>query len=389
MVILLILVVCFFVQIVLLIQLLTSISRYKITLSELDKIKRLEDVPTVSLCIPARNETHALSDCLSSVIASDYPKLEVIVLDDCSQDETSNIIKGFAHDGVRFVKGEIPSDGWLGKNHAYQTLAQEARGEYLVFMSVDTRISPESISQLVSYMQLKKLSMTSVLPRRLDNLKLSVLLAPLRYFWQIVTPLKFNTPLATSLWAVQAENLSEIGGFEVHKDSIDLENRLASAFETKDEYRFLVASDNLKVSYEKQLRSQYDTAVRLWYPTLGRSFLKVTFVIFAHFILFVLPSLLLIQALLEYGSNEGYIKPFWVLALFGSFLSGFVYMIYFRTIKKLDSLTDMITIALSFFLLPILALQEIALIAISFVQYKRGKVSWKGRNICFPVLRKV
>jgi hypothetical protein len=38
--------------------------------------------------------------------------------------------------------------------------------------------------------------------------------------------------------------------------------------------------------------------------------------------------------------------------------------------------------------LPILAIQEIILIIVSFIQYKRGKVDWKGRNICYPITKR-
>src|SRR5690606_10627587 len=61
-----------------------------------------KELPTVSVCIPARNETNALEDCLRSMLANDYPKLEILVLDDCSQDRTAEVIKSFAHAGVRF-----------------------------------------------------------------------------------------------------------------------------------------------------------------------------------------------------------------------------------------------------------------------------------------------
>ncbi|MEK7621000.1 MAG: hypothetical protein AAB395_01455, partial [Patescibacteria group bacterium] len=61
---------------VFLFQLTLSSQRYKPKPGELGKINRLDDVPSVSLCIPARNETHALADCLTSAISSDYPKLE-------------------------------------------------------------------------------------------------------------------------------------------------------------------------------------------------------------------------------------------------------------------------------------------------------------------------
>jgi glycosyltransferase involved in cell wall biosynthesis len=209
-----------FILCMLFIQLASNVKRYKPALSESDDVFPLVDMPTISLCIPARNETHALEDCLSSVIVSDYPKLEVIVLDDCSQDRTPQIIRGFAQDGIRFVRGKEPSDGWLGKNNAYEVLAREARGKYLIFMSVDTRLEPRTLSRLINYMQTNKLSMVSVLPRRMGSWKSSILFAPLRYFWQVIMPLGLNTPTATSLWAVQNDSLAEIGGFSVHKDNI-------------------------------------------------------------------------------------------------------------------------------------------------------------------------
>jgi hypothetical protein len=68
-----------------------------------------KELPSVSVLIPARDETDALQVCLQSLIANDYPKLEIIVLDDCSINRrTPEIIRSFAHDGVRFVPGNIP-----------------------------------------------------------------------------------------------------------------------------------------------------------------------------------------------------------------------------------------------------------------------------------------
>ncbi len=369
-------------------QLSTHYSRYKIKPGTIEKANRLEDTPTVSLCIPARNETHALADCLTSAVSSDYPKLEIIVLDDCSQDKTSEIIRGFAHDGVRFVRGEAPSDSWLGKNNAYQTLQDQAKGDYLVFMSVDTRVEPASISRLIAYMQLEKLSMTSVLPRRYDNLRSSVIFAPLRYFWQVVTPLKFNTPVATSLWSIRSDDLKEIGGFSRFKDKVDVENRLASQLSVGDEYHFLIANDLLQASYQKTWQSQADTAIRLWYPNLNQNYLFAFCVVLAHLLLFVLPFVIVVQSLLSLGSTNGYIKGYWVIAPIVCILSGYIYLLYFCRTKNVTGVKDYIVVLVSFFAMPYLALQESALIVTSFVQYKRGKVNWKGRNICYPTIQR-
>jgi len=112
-----------------------------------------KDLPTVSVCIPARNEKHAMTQCLERVLASDYEKLEVVVFDDSSNDETSVLIRSFAHAGVRFVPGtELPGE-WLGRNRALDILAHEASGDYIVFMDVDTYITVNSITKLMSYMK--------------------------------------------------------------------------------------------------------------------------------------------------------------------------------------------------------------------------------------------
>src|SRR5688500_11530400 len=69
------------------------------------EIKLRTEMPSVTVCIPARNEMHALAECLERVLASDYEKLEILVFDDSSLDDTPTLIKSFAHEGVRFVPG--------------------------------------------------------------------------------------------------------------------------------------------------------------------------------------------------------------------------------------------------------------------------------------------
>lgn len=127
-----------------------------------------DDLPTVSVCIPARNETNAMTECLESVLGSDYPKLEVIVLDDNSSDNTSHLIKAFAHGGVRFIKGDPLPDDWLGKNFALETLLGDASGKYVLFMDVDTSVTRSSIRLMVEQLKRDNVDMLSVIPQRYD-----------------------------------------------------------------------------------------------------------------------------------------------------------------------------------------------------------------------------
>jgi glycosyltransferase involved in cell wall biosynthesis len=105
----------------------------------------------VSVLIPARNEKLHIQGCLESVLASDTSgfRMEVLVLDDRSEDETAALIQAIADRDprVRLLHGvELPA-GWMGKSHACHRLVQEARGEWFMFVDADVRLEPAAIRQ--------------------------------------------------------------------------------------------------------------------------------------------------------------------------------------------------------------------------------------------------
>ena len=213
--------------------------------------RRVSDLPSVSVCIPARNETHAMTQCLESVVASTYPKLEIIVLDDASADNTSFLIKSFAHAGVRFVEGSRLPHDWLGKNHALQGLLEQSSGRYILYVDVDTRLQPDTIGQLVAYATKEQAQMVSVLPQRSDGWRLSVLFSPLRYFWELVLHRQKSPAVASSAWLIDRHVLLESGGFSNVALDVQPEARLAAAMTLSDQYRFLISTPELGVTYEK------------------------------------------------------------------------------------------------------------------------------------------
>ncbi|MCE9602919.1 MAG: glycosyltransferase [Gemmatimonadetes bacterium] len=127
------------------------------------------DAPLVSVIIPARNEAPNIARCLRSVLASAYPALEVIVVDDHSSDGTGDIARAIAAEdaAARRVPGEsrasrqpaprvrvIPAPdlapGWFGKQWACQAGAQVATGPLLCFTDADTSHGPELIPRSVN-----------------------------------------------------------------------------------------------------------------------------------------------------------------------------------------------------------------------------------------------
>ncbi len=120
----------------------------------------------VSVIVPARNEQDALERCLASLAGQDYPDLEVIVVDDRSEDATAEIARRFSAGDSRFryVRVEQLPEGWLGKNHAAYVGSTAARGDFLLFTDADVVFEPSAIRKAVTYMLRRRLDHLTLLP---------------------------------------------------------------------------------------------------------------------------------------------------------------------------------------------------------------------------------
>lgn len=125
------------------------------------------DPPLVSVLIPAKDEERSIADCVMSVLAQSYLRIEVLVVDDRSEDGTANVVRGIAaHDPrVRLISVQSLPAGWTGKNHALVCGANQARGDWLLFIDSDTRHEPENLSVLMEYCRQEEADLVSVLPR--------------------------------------------------------------------------------------------------------------------------------------------------------------------------------------------------------------------------------
>jgi len=110
--------------------------------------------PLVSVIIPARNEAGNIGPCIDRVLAQTWTDLEVVVLDDASDDGTADEIRSRAEkDGrVRVVQGQARPDGWMGKVWACNVAQHQARGTVLLFIDADVRLAPEAVRQSRAYL---------------------------------------------------------------------------------------------------------------------------------------------------------------------------------------------------------------------------------------------
>jgi hypothetical protein len=337
------------------------------------------DLPTLSVAIPARNETDDLKACLDSLVASSYPKLEILVLDDCSQNKhTPDIIKDFAHAGVRFIAGKTPPKHWLAKNYAYQQLLEEANGEIVLFCGVDTIFQVTSLEAMVTTLLAQKMSMISILPHNVLAASLNPeasVVQPLRYGWELALPRNWlkRPPVLSTCWLISAKLLTSSGGFKAITNSTSVESYFARLAAAKPNgYGFFQSGKLFGLSSHKSTSEQRATAIRTRYPQMHRRPELVMAVSLAELILLVLPYALFVYALASQS---------WLMVVAGIANLALLDIFYGRIM----AVTYGAPLIRSFWLVPCAAVYDVAVLNYSMWRYEFSEVIWKGRNVCIPL----
>lgn len=165
------------------------IARFRRSQAPLKPASPPSPAPLVSIIVPARNEEKNLDRCLSSLLAQDYPSLELVVVDDRSNDTTGSIAESFrlrSRFPVNVIRVEKLPPGWTGKNYAMFTGSKAAGGEWLLFTDADTYHRVPCVSTAVR----------TALDNRIDFLTLAPETES-RSFWE-----KTVQPLAVSSLAL-------------------------------------------------------------------------------------------------------------------------------------------------------------------------------------------
>lgn len=123
----------------------------------------------ISVCIPARNEELVIRRCVESVLNQNYKNFEVLVLDDASVDGTFKILEMLARTKsgkLRVLEGIPRPDNWLGKPWACDQLADQAKGDIMLFVDADTWMEPDFLTQIAHEFSVNKLSALTVWPQQ-------------------------------------------------------------------------------------------------------------------------------------------------------------------------------------------------------------------------------
>ncbi len=122
--------------------------------------------PSVSIIVPACNEADRLEGAMQSLVELAYPNLEIILVEDRSEDATPEIADRLAaeHPRLEVVHVEKLPEGWLGKVHALHRGVERASGEWLLFTDADIHYEPDLLGRAIRAAVDRDLHHLSLLP---------------------------------------------------------------------------------------------------------------------------------------------------------------------------------------------------------------------------------
>jgi len=99
--------------------------------------------PSISVIIPAYNRGKTIIRCIDSIAAQTINPLEIIVVDDCSTDDTMRIVQGLGNKGVRYISLEAHSGAQAARNRGIR----EAKGDWIAFQDSDDEWLPRKLEK--------------------------------------------------------------------------------------------------------------------------------------------------------------------------------------------------------------------------------------------------
>lgn len=102
----------------------------------------------VSIIMPSWNTGKFIAESIQSVINQTYENWELLIVDDCSTDNTDEVVSGFNDSRIKYFKNEHNSGAALTRNRAMR----EAQGEWIAFLDSDDLWSPDKLEKQIAFM---------------------------------------------------------------------------------------------------------------------------------------------------------------------------------------------------------------------------------------------
>ncbi len=204
-------------------------------------MNRLDEVPDLSgvqwdLCpasapglvvvVPAKDEEATIGPAMATLMAQDYPWMQVVAIDDRSTDATGRILDEMAAKhpdrlGVLHLTEE--AEGWIAKTFAMEAAARQSRSEWLLFTDADVWFSPSILRRAIAYAEISRADHLVVAPSAvMESWGERVLLGFLSVVglwgvrpWRVADPkARFDAAGAGAFNMMRRAAWEDLGGFE-------------------------------------------------------------------------------------------------------------------------------------------------------------------------------
>lgn len=108
----------------------------------------MEDFGLVSIVMPSYNSAKYVKDSIESVLNQTYTNWELLIVDDCSKDQTVEIIKSFKDERIRLFQNPTNSGAAISRNRALR----EAKGKWIAFLDSDDIWLPNKLEGQLKFM---------------------------------------------------------------------------------------------------------------------------------------------------------------------------------------------------------------------------------------------
>lgn len=167
-----------------------------------------------SILIPAYNESAVIESCLKSVLATNYPQFEVIVIDDGSKDNTSELARRFTDPRLRVL--QKPNGG---KASALNYGIQQSKNPFLIAIDADTIFRPHTVCKLMRHFENPKVGAVSGNIKIVNRHKLITKLQSIEYIVGLNLERRMGdlfdciTVVPGAVGAFRRSAIEEAGGF--------------------------------------------------------------------------------------------------------------------------------------------------------------------------------
>jgi len=336
--------------------------------------------PSIAAIVPARNEEESIAETISSLKNQNYlGRLEILIVDDNSEDGTAAQVKSLEDMRVRLLTGSPLQENWTGKLWALQqglekVLSSGRPPDYVLFTDADIQHPTNNLRNLVLKAETDGLHLVSLMVRLNCRSLWEVLLIPaFIFFFQKLYPFPWiNDPSRSTAGAaggcilLRTATLIEAGGLEKIKSQIIDDCALARLMKPYGAIWIGLSQDVISLREYPSLGGIWSMVIRTAYDQLNYSVAQLVGSVLGMIVLYLVPP-----GILAIGLVAGDILT--------AFIAGAAWTVMFWCYKPTLQLYGRNNFEA--LLLPIAALLYTIMTIDSAFRYWIGRApKWKGRE---------